>query len=78
MPPEQHMSGSGPPVACEYETDAGGACTHRAVVKLTFEQDGARSMTGEPVRYFGHACHTHTSKAKRVPAGIRIVSVEAL
>jgi hypothetical protein len=69
---------SGPPVACEYETDRGGACPNRAVVKLTFEQEGARSMTGEPVRYFGHACHGHTAKAKQVPDGIRLVVVEPL
>jgi hypothetical protein len=69
---------SGPPVPCEYETDNGRACPNRAVVKLTFEQVGARSLTGEPVRYFGHACHGHTAKAKQVPKGIRLESVEEL
>ncbi len=69
---------SGLPIACEYERDNGGACPNRAFVKLTFEQIGVTSMTGEPVRYFGHACHTHTPKAKRVPDGIRVVVVEQI
>lgn len=67
---------SGPPVACEYETDRGGSCPNRAAFKLTVEQTGATSMTGEAVRYSCHSCHGHLEKAKAVPQGFRVVAVE--
>lgn len=69
---------SGPPVACEYENANGSACPNRAAVKLTIEQTGATSMTGEAVRYSCQSCHGHIEKAKQVPQGFRVVAIEPL
>lgn len=70
---------SDPPTSCEYETASGAACPHMARYRLVF-RDGsaAASLSGEPVRFFGHACEGHLERAKRVPGGIVVDSVEPL
>jgi hypothetical protein len=70
-----------PPASCDYETASGGACPNRARWKLTIADGGARpSISGEPVRYFAHACHYHRDEARaKLPHGsLKIESEEAL
>jgi len=68
-----------PPTACEYETSSGAGCPNLARIRLTFRDITAPpSLSGEPVKFFGHACFSHLEKARRVPEGIRIDSEESL
>jgi hypothetical protein len=72
------VSGGDDPIACEYETDAGGACRNIARLRLVFVQIGATSMTGEPVKFFAHACFEHSRRARVTPESIRLESVEEI
>jgi hypothetical protein len=67
-----------PPTGCEYETE-GRACPNVARVRLTFRDATVPAgISGEPVKYFGHACHGHLAQARRVPDGIKLESEEKL
>lgn len=70
---------SAPPTSCEYETASGAACPNQACFRLVFRDAAApASLSGEAVKYFGHACHGHLQKAKRAGGSIQLESVEEL
>ena len=73
------MSAHGP-TPCEYETTDGRACPNAARRRFTWKQTNApASISGEPIRYFAHACHAHTPTARtRVVVGIELEKEEQL
>lgn len=72
---------AGEPIPCEYETPEGRACPNRARIRLTFVQPEAKGISGEPVKFFTHACYGHLERAKataRLVVGIELETTEAL
>lgn len=66
-----------PPLACEYETADGRACRFRARLRFTFVQRAVTGLSGEPVKFYAHACYGHDRKARdSVVDGILLESVE--
>jgi hypothetical protein len=66
-----------PPTACEYESSDGSACRFRARLRFTFVQRAVKGLSGEPVKFYAHACYGHDRKARdSVVDGILLESVE--
>lgn len=73
------MTTAAPPTPCDYETADGRGCPNRARLRFTFVQPAVRGLSGEPVKFYAHACFGHDGKARgSVVDGITLEHVEPL